>query len=180
MTRSIFLAIACAAAVAAGPPARAGGPQAPAPPGADTLAIIVNRANPVEDLSMRELRRIFMLETQNWPNGRKITVMLREKGQPERTEAIRLICGISDAEYERHVLFQTFRGSIGWGPRAILSASAMLRFVFNAPGAIGYVRGDQVDRTATKVLLIDGYTPGDAKYPLRRRPRRQENDAAGW
>jgi ABC-type phosphate transport system substrate-binding protein len=137
---------------------------------ADALAIIVNHANPVDRLTLPELRRIFMLETQTWPNGRKITLVLRQEGQPERAEAIRLICGLSGSEYSRHVLYQTFRGSVGWGPRSILSAGAMLRFVFNAPGAIGYVPANEVNGT-TKVLRIDGLLPDDPAYPLRRRGR---------
>ena len=43
----------------------------------------------------------------------------------------------------------------------------MLRFVFNTPGAIGYVRADEVD-DSVKVLAIDDLLPGDAQYPLRR------------
>ena len=132
---------------------------------ADALAIIVHRSNPVDELSAAQLKRIYMFDTQNWPHGRKITVMVREKGQPERTEAIRLICGIAEAEYERHVLLQTFRGSLGPGPRAIQSVSAMLRFVFNVPGAIGYVRVSEVDATV-KTLRVDGRLPGEAGYRL--------------
>jgi ABC-type phosphate transport system substrate-binding protein len=132
----------------------------------EALAIIVHRSNPVDSLTLRELRRVFMLDTQTWPNGRKITVMLREPGQEERAEPIRVICGISEPDYNRHVLFQTFRGTVGWGPRSIRSASAMLRFVFNAPGAIGYVRASEVD-DSTKVLRINGALPSDARYVLR-------------
>ena len=141
---------------------------------ADALAIIVHRSNPVDTITLNELRRIFMLDTQTWPHGRKITVVLREKGQAERAEAISLVCGMSESEYERHVLFQTFGGNVGWGPRAINSASAMLRFVFNAPGAIGYVPADGADGS-TKILRVNGLLPGDPRYPLlRRRPRSPE------
>jgi ABC-type phosphate transport system substrate-binding protein len=136
---------------------------------AGALAIVVNQANPVDGLTLGELRRIFMFDTQTWPNGRRITVVLRDKGQPERGEAIRRVCDMSEAEYDDHILFQTFRGSIGWGPRSIMSASAMLRFVFNAPGAIGYVPADQVE--GTKVLRIDGLLPSNPGYPLRRGAR---------
>lgn len=129
------------------------------------LAIVVNEANPVEALTLRELRRIFMFDIQTWPHGRKITVVLREKGQPERGEAIRLVCDLSEPEYDHHILFQTFRGSIGWGPRSIMSVAAMLRFIFNVPGAIGYVPADQAE--STKVLRIDGLLPTDPGYPLR-------------
>jgi ABC-type phosphate transport system substrate-binding protein len=138
--------------------------------GADALAIVVHRGNPVESLTLSELRRIFMLETQNWPHGRRITVVQREKGQPERDEAIRMICGISEAEYERNLLLQTFRGSVTRPPRSIQSANLMLRFVFNTPGAIGYVQAGEVD-DSVKVVAVDGRLPGDAGYPLQRRAR---------
>src|SRR3954462_10426648 len=106
-------------------------------PLAPVFAIVGNRSNPVDGLTSRELRRIFMLDTQTWPHGRKITVVLREKGQPERADALRLICGLSEADYDKHILFRTFQGSVNIGPRSIQSAAAMLRFVYSAPGAIG-------------------------------------------
>ncbi|MEO8682984.1 MAG: hypothetical protein ABI665_28320 [Vicinamibacterales bacterium] len=133
------------------------------------IAIIVNPSNPVDNLTRSELRRIFMMETQNWPHARKITVVLEEKGQPLRADVIRLICGISEAEYDRHILLQTFRGSIGWGPRAIRTVDAIMRFVFNAPGAIGYAPAAQANGT-TKVLRIDGLRPIDPQYALRLPP----------
>jgi hypothetical protein len=144
---------------------------------ATTLAIIVHRSNPVEDLTAGELRRIFMFDTQTWGNGRRITVVLRQKGQPERAEAIAAICGISEHEYDRHILLQKFRNQIDRGPREILSAAAMRRFVFNVPGAIGYVPADQTDDT-TRVLRIDGLLPDAAGYALRLPPpaaRRMES-----
>ena len=148
-------------------PARLRGPQAADP---DALAIIVHQSNPTSDLTLSELRRIFMLEKQAWSHGRRITLVLRAHGQPDRDEPIRLICGLSPVDYDRHVLFQTFRGSVGQGPRSIESAYAMQRFVFNAPGAIGYVWADEWDRS-TKILRIDGALPGDPKYALHRPPR---------
>lgn len=165
MTKRRFLGLARLALVPAAwlcPPVQAFAQTGPA----DAIAVIVHRSNPVDALTRAELRHIFMFDTQTWPHGRKITVVLREKGSPERDEAIRLLCGLSEAEFDRHILFQTFGGSVNWGPRSISSAAAMLRFVFNAPGAIGYVHADEADAT-TKVLRIDGLLPSDAKYALR-------------
>src|SRR5919198_5751316 len=119
------------------------------------LAVVVHRSNPVDNLTMGELRHIFMLDTQTWPHGRKITVVLREKGQPERADAIRIICRLSEADYDKHILFRTFQGSVNIGPRSLQSASAVLRFLFNTPGAIGSVAADQLD-PSVKVLRIDG------------------------
>jgi hypothetical protein len=136
----------------------------PAPP--STLAVIVHHSNPVDNLTFSELRRIFMLDTQTWPHGRKITVVLREKGQPERAETVRVICGLSEDDYEKHILFRTFQGGVNIGPRSIQSAAAMLRFVFSAPGAIASVAADQVD-ASVKLVRIDGRLPGEPGYRLR-------------
>jgi phosphate transport system substrate-binding protein len=162
--RPALVALLLSVALLAGVETRGQGITGPA------FAVIVNRSNPVDNLTFSELRRIFMLDTQTWPHGRKITVVLRDKGQPERAEAIRIICGLSERDYERHILFRTFQGSINIGPRSIQSAPAMLRFVFNAPGAVGYVKADEVDGSV-KLLRIDGLLPDDPAYPLRQRAR---------
>jgi ABC-type phosphate transport system substrate-binding protein len=141
-----------------------------APPGGEVIAIIVHRSNPVENLPLAELRQIFMLERQTWPQGRKITLVLREAGQRERVEVLALIVGMSEPEFERHVLFQTFRGNVGWGPRSIRSSAAMQRFVYNAPGAIGHVYASELDGTV-KALLVDGLSHDDPRYRLRQRPQ---------
>ena len=160
-----LLALFLLAAPFAGPANTASQPAVPPP-----LAVIVHPANPVENLTVSELRRIFMLDTQTWPHGRKITVVLREKGQPERVDAIRLICGLREGDYDKHILFRTFQGSVNIGPRSIQSSATMLRFVQNAPGAVGYVNADEFDGTV-KLLRIDGLLPDNPRYPLRRRPR---------
>ena len=138
--------------------------QLTAPP---VFAVIVHRSNPIDGVTFSELRRMFMLDTQTWPHGRKITVVLREKGQRERSEAIRVICGLSEAAYEKYVLLRVFQGHVSIGPRSILSSSGMLRFVSSAPGAIGYVAADEVD-ASVKVLRIDNLLPGDPQYRVRR------------
>ena len=168
MKRSAIVVV-IAAFLAAVPAAQSAGPPTQSPAG-DGLAIIVHRSNPVDNLTRAELRRIFMLEMQTWSSGRRITVVLREKGQPDRADAIRLICGMSEDEYDMDIQFRMFRGTIRQGPRDILSASAMLRFVFSVPGAIGYVPATEADNM-TKVLRVDGMLPIDSQYPLRVRPR---------
>jgi len=167
MKRSLLAVVAVVLGAVAAPISQSASQSAGT---AESLAIVVHPSNPVEDLTLAELQRIFMFDIQTWPHGRKITVVLRERGQPERAEAIRLICGLGEEQYDKHVLLQTFRGTIGQGPREILTARAMLRFVFNAPGAIGYVPADEANGT-TKVLRIDGLLPNAPRYPLRRHPR---------
>ncbi len=129
------------------------------------LAIIVHRSNPIDNLTHAELRQIFLLERQSWPNNKKITVIMRDSGQVERASLLREVCGMSEADFARHVLQATFRGTAMAAPRTISTADGMRRFVFNVPGAVGYVRADEVD-DSIKVVRLDGKLPGDPGYAL--------------
>jgi ABC-type phosphate transport system substrate-binding protein len=169
MRGALLLAVAVLAANLAHAVAPVQG-RGSAPPAGEAIAIIVHRSNPVDTLSFAELRRIFLLERQTWPQGRKVTLVLREPGQQERIEVIALVVAMSEPEFERHVLFQTFRGNVGWGPRSIRSAEAMRRFVYNAPGAIGHVYANELD-DSIKALRIDGLSHDDPRYRLRRRAK---------
>lgn len=146
--------------VAAGPSAQPSAATARVP-----LAVIVNRSNPVESIGQAELRTLFLGERTAWPHGRRVTLVLREPGQPERTAALRLIYGMSEDDMARHFIHQTFSGSAAAGPRAMATPEGVKRFVFNVPGAIGVIRLADVDDTV-KVVRINGAAPGDPHYAL--------------
>lgn len=129
------------------------------------LAVIVNRSNPIDALGRRELRALFLGERTTWPHGRRVTLVLREAGQPERAAALRLIYGMSEDDLNRHFIHQAFTGSSATGPRALATAGGIKRFVFNVPGAIGVVRLADLDDTV-KVLKINGAAPGEPGYTL--------------
>jgi ABC-type phosphate transport system substrate-binding protein len=129
------------------------------------LVVIVNRSNPIDALGRRELKALFLGERTTWPHGRRVTLVLRQPGQPERAATLRLIYGMSEDDLTRHFIHQTFNGSSAGGPRALATAQGVKRFVFNVPGAIGVVRLSDLDDTV-KALKINGAAPGDAGYGL--------------
>jgi hypothetical protein len=134
-------------------------------PRADHLAVIVNLANPVENLSLKELRNIVMVERTHWPDGRKITVALREPGPPERQAVLSLVYGMNEAGFTRYFLRATFTGQIPNGPRMLSTSELVRRFLVNVPGAIGFVRQVDAD-TSVKTVRIDGRMPGAPDYAL--------------
>jgi len=129
------------------------------------LAIIVNRNNPIASLGRRELRALFLGERTTWPHGRRVTLVLREPGVPERAAAVRLIAGMSEDDLARHFIHQTFSGAGASGPRALATADGVKRFVFNVPGAIGVIRAADLDDTV-KSVRITGDGPTDPHYSL--------------
>lgn len=130
-----------------------------------SLAVIVNRANPVSSVSLNELRSIFLGRKTTWEHGRRITVVLREPGEPERHAALSTLYGMTEPELTRHLLHLTFTGETAGAPRTLSSALGVRRFVVNVPGAIGLVAVGDVD-ASIKTLKIDGLAPSDPGYPL--------------
>lgn len=130
------------------------------------LAIVVNRENPVESLSMAELRTVFLGERSHWPNGRRITLVMMEPGQPERDTVLRDVCRMSESDLRRRYLQGLLTGEVLVSPKTLANPIGVRKFVFNVPGAIGYLRPEDVDDTV-KVIRIDGHLPADAEYPLK-------------
>lgn len=131
-----------------------------------SLAIIVNQSNPVEDLSSTELRRIFLGERSHWPNGRRITLVMMQPGEPERDTVLREVCRMSEKDFSNHFLHGLFTGEVFASPKTLATPVGVRKFVFNVPGAIGYLRASDVD-ASVKVVRIDGLLPGDRDYKIQ-------------
>ena len=132
----------------------------------ERLAIIVNRENPIENMSMSELRTVFLGERSHWSNGRRITLVMMETGQPERDVVVRDVCRMSESDFRRRFLQGLLTGEVLVSPKTLATPVGVRKFVFNVPGAVGYLRPEDVD-DSVKVIRIDGRLPGDAEYPLK-------------
>ena len=130
------------------------------------LAIIVNRSNTVDALSTSELRRVFLGDRSHWPNGRRITLVMREPGEQERRSMLRDVYQMSESDLKNHFLHGLFTGDILVSPKILATSVGVRKFVFNVPGAIGYVRLSDVDDTV-KVLRVDELLPEDKGYRLK-------------
>jgi ABC-type phosphate transport system substrate-binding protein len=132
----------------------------------EPLAIVVNRSNPVDDLSSSDLREIFLAYRSHWKNGRRITLVMRESGEPESKTILRDVCGMNEDQFKTHFLHGLYTGEILVSPKTLATPTGVREFVFNVPGAIGYVRFGDVD-SSVKVLRIDELLPGEKGYKLR-------------
>lgn len=131
----------------------------------EPLVIVVNRANPVGNLSFTELRTIFLGGRSHWADGRRITLVMRGPGDPERKAILRDVCGMDEDQLKTHFLRGLFTGEILLSPKILATPSGVKRFVFNVPGAIGYLRISDVD-ASVKTVRIDNHLPSDKGYRL--------------
>jgi phosphate transport system substrate-binding protein len=132
----------------------------------EPLAIVVNRANPVDGLSSSELREIFLGDRLHWANGWRITPVMRESGMPERNAVLHNVCRMTEKEFKYHYIHGLYTGSILISPKTLSSSSGVRKFILNVPGSIGYLRVSEVDESL-KVLSIDERFPSDTSYKLR-------------
>jgi ABC-type phosphate transport system substrate-binding protein len=132
----------------------------------EPLVIVVNRSNSVENLSFAELRTIFLGRRSHWANGRRITLVMRDPGEPERKTILRDVCGMDEYELKTLFLRGLYSGEILVSPKILSTPVGVRKFIFNVPGAIGYLRLSDVD-TTVKVVRIDERYPTDKGYRLR-------------
>lgn len=132
---------------------------------AEPLAIVVNKANPLNEVSLADLRKIYRGQRGRWSNGKRVTIVMRDAGAPERDAILRSLYGLDEENYRRGFLQAIFTGEANDAPKMLATPNGVLRFVFNVPGAIGYVRASEVD-DSVKMLRVDGRLPGDAGYRI--------------
>jgi hypothetical protein len=90
---------------------------------------------------------------------------MMEPDRPERKAMLRELCQMNETDYNNRILHGLFTGELFVSPKTLSSPTGVRKFVFNVPGAIGYVRATEVDDTV-KVLRIDGRLPSDRDYPF--------------
>jgi phosphate transport system substrate-binding protein len=132
-----------------------------------TLAVIVHRSNPTEDLSLSELREYFLSERASWPTRQKVRAVMIAAGRPERAALLQVALDMPrEQDYQAHFLRAKFTEQAIEQPREMQSPADVLRFVANVPGALAYLPASEVD-PSVKVVRVDGLAPGDPGYKLR-------------
>ena len=151
---------------------------AQAPPGRRTpawegIAIVVDRNNPVNNVSLAQLHEILFGERRWWTHDRPITLVSLPRGSAERATVLRSLYKMDEENYEKFFFFEIFRGELQNAPTNLASAGEVKRFISHKPGSLGYLRASDVD-SSVKVLRIDGLLPDDDGYPLRLRTRKSK------
>jgi ABC-type phosphate transport system substrate-binding protein len=154
----IILPLACLA-LAARPPRE----SLLAEQAAKSVVFIVNKANPIDDMTSSDLRKLFTSERSSWPDGKKVTLVMLDQGKKERETILRNLYRMSESDYAKFVLQAAFTGNARNDPKVLADGAGVVTFVSLVPGAIGYASADQVG-ASVKVLKVDGRTPGAPGY----------------
>jgi hypothetical protein len=127
------------------------------------LAVVVAPNSPLTNLSMYELKHLYMGEYVNGPDGKRLLPLNRSP--PERATFDASVLGMNTDQAAAYWIDRRIRGQSG-SPRAVPSADLAQRLVGHMEGAVAYVRADEV-RPGVKVVRVDGKLPTDPGYPVR-------------
>lgn len=130
------------------------------------VAIIVNKDNPINELSFRELTAIFELQQQFWKGGNKVRVIMQKAGCREKDVMLRHVYYRTDESLNKYWLIRMFKAEIADLPEIEASNEKVKQEVSKHVDAIGFIDASKVDDTV-KVLKIDGLLPGAEKYRVK-------------
>lgn len=130
------------------------------------IAIVVHRSAPADDLSMQQLRSIFLADQQFWDDRTRITLLVRAPKSDERDFVLNRIYQMSESQFRQYWIAKMFRAEIPRGPKILFSTDMTLDLVVAIPGSISFMRASEVN-DSVKVVRIDGKLPNEDGYPLK-------------
>jgi ABC-type phosphate transport system substrate-binding protein len=128
------------------------------------MAVVVNAKNPVNNVTVTELRNLFGGYKHSWPGGIAVKIFVRASSTQERTALLKLL-GMSEGEYKQYWISQVFRGEAQSEPLALPSNGMQKEAVAAFPGGIALMDAQDV-KPGMKVVRVNGRLPGETGYPL--------------
>jgi ABC-type phosphate transport system substrate-binding protein len=130
------------------------------------LAIVVHKDTQVDNLTLEELRSVFLADQQFWADRQRIILLVRAPQSDERDFVLNRIYQMSEAQFRQYWIAKMFRAEVPRGPKIVFSTDMTLDLVVAIPGSISFIRADQVTE-GVKVVRINGALPSENGYPLK-------------
>ncbi len=132
------------------------------------LAVVINKSNPVETLSMAQLRRLIMGDVRTWQDRKPVLLIARDPSTKTFQCMITSIAKMSVADYKRYIINAEFRGE---DPLVIQSADSnatAAKLVLQSPAAMAVIDANSLPALgdSVKIVRVDGKSPGQPGYPL--------------
>ena len=133
---------------------------------ASSIAVVVNPDTPVSELSLEEVRKIFLGDRQYWTAKLPVVLLIRAPVARERDTVLQVIYRMNEAQFKRYWIAKIFRAESATAPKFVYSNDLANELTAAMPGAIAFMDARDV-RPGVKVIRIDGFLPSEAGYPLK-------------
>ncbi len=118
---------------------------------ADDIVIIANKDVPIDSISSRDLKRIFLARKTEWANE-SVIAFVTLQGSTVHKVFLETYIFKSSSQFQRHFRALVFSGK-GMMPQTLSTESAAVSYVSRTSGAIGYIFAG-TDTGTAKVLKV--------------------------
>jgi len=130
------------------------------------IAVVVNPDTPVAEMSLADVRKVFLGERQYWNSKMPVILLVRAPVAKERDVVLRIIYQMSESQFKQFWVAKIFRSEAVSAPKIVYSSDMTNQLVSAVPGSIAFMDAKSIG-PGLKVIKIDGRLPGEAGYPLR-------------
>lgn len=141
---------------------------APASAAGDAYAVVVAQDVPVDNVTLDELRRVFLLKKSFWKPGWPIRLVLPATDSADRAFMLTQVCQRTEGELRRTILESVYAGENDQPPKIAASSEERLALVGSMHGSVTLVPADLPLPPGLKALRIDGKLSAEPGYPLAR------------
>ncbi len=129
-----------------------------APVFAEGIVAIVNAANDVSDISLSDLKSIYLMKKKKWPNGRDIMVWLPPSQGDEMKFLLTNAVKIHDeADLKKYYLTAIFQQQITIIPASVLDSRDAAGKVAGSEGGLAIVKESEVlGISGIKIVKVSG------------------------
>ena len=121
------------------------------------IVVIVNRDNPVSELSLAELRHILRGDRKRWEEGKPIQFLLPRRGSAAMESVVSKVFRMGGiAELAQYYMAAIYQQRLSESPR-MASEEESLRIVSGSQDTVAVVRRSAADgRKGIKIIEVEG------------------------
>jgi ABC-type phosphate transport system substrate-binding protein len=134
--------------------------------GKNDIAVVVHPDTPVTDMTVAEVRKVFVGERQYWTSNMPVILLVRAPVAREREVVLKVIYQMTESQFKQFWIAKIFRSEAVSAPKIVYSSDMANQILAAVPGSIGFVDAKSV-APGLKVVKVNGQLPGEAGYPLR-------------
>jgi ABC-type phosphate transport system substrate-binding protein len=129
------------------------------------IALVSNKTNPIDAITVPDLVKVCKAQSTHWPNGKPVTFVMRSPAAPEMKLILEKVYGMSGVEVNNLIVTSNHGRPVH--PAIVVASSDedLVNKVASTPGAVGVVDVYSIN-SSVAVVKIGGKLPLEPGYLL--------------